>query len=126
MRTPDAKDHDTGGMASKDARGDDMRSADSAPPLIRRLLSRSGAMTFENRSDAAEATRRNPRLMRVAHLVQQHLQGSDVLDVGCWTGGLAWTLTGVVPCVYTGVDIEPAAQAVDAARTRVAGQHFLV
>jgi 2-polyprenyl-3-methyl-5-hydroxy-6-metoxy-1,4-benzoquinol methylase len=126
MRTHDAKDHEAGGMTSKDARGDDMRSADSAPSLIRRLLSRSGAMTFENRSEAAEATLRNPRLMRVARLVQRHLQGSDVLDVGCWTGGLAWTLTSVVPGAYTRVDIEPAAQAVDAARTRATGQRFLV
>jgi SAM-dependent methyltransferase len=103
-----------------------MKSADSAPSLICRLLSRSGAMTFENKSDAAEAMLRNPRLMRVARVVQRHLQGSDVLDVGCWTGGLACTLTSVVKCAYTGVDIEPAAQAVDAARTRVAGQRFLV
>ena len=84
-------------------------------------------MTFDGTVDAAApAATANPRLVRVAQLIAQHLQGGAVLDVGCWTGGLARILTDHVPCSYTGIDVEPAAQAIEAARRAVPEQRFLV
>jgi SAM-dependent methyltransferase len=99
----------------------------TAPSLLRRLVSRSGAMTLEGLNaivvDAAPAS---PRLARIVSLVQHNLRDGAVLDIGCWTGALAHALDGVVQCSYTGVDIEPAAQAVQAARAAMPDQRFLV
>jgi SAM-dependent methyltransferase len=84
-------------------------------------------MTFEGTVDVPGATAAcNARLARAAQLVAQNIRNGDVLDVGCWTGVLARALVGKVRCSYTGVDIEPAAQAVEAARSAVPDQRFLV
>lgn len=84
-------------------------------------------MTFEGAIDASEQV--GPPDLRMAHLVslvKQHLRAGDVLDVGCWTGNLARALAKSVPCAYTGVDIEPATSAVEAARKISGDQHFVI
>lgn len=98
-----------------------------APSLIHRLASRSGAMTFEDTSDIApEVVRPNLRLQHVAHLVERYAPGGDILDIGCWAGGLARELSHSTPCTYTGVDIEQAAQAVEAAQKAMPAHRFLI
>jgi SAM-dependent methyltransferase len=98
-----------------------------APSLLTRLRQRSGAMTFEAASDAlAGVPPPDSRLGHAARLIAQRGDGLRVLDVGCWTGGLARALDGVVRCTYTGVDIEPAAQAVAIARQSMPQHDFVI
>jgi len=98
-----------------------------APSLIRRLMRRSGVMTFEDASDSAvDEALTNPRFARVAQLVERYASGGKVLDIGCWTGSLARVLTNRVSCSYTGIDIEPAARAVETARKAMPDQSFVV
>jgi SAM-dependent methyltransferase len=103
-----------------------IKGSGKAPSLFGRLAHRSGVMTFEGISDAAsDGVTCNPRFTRIATMVERHLQGGDVLDVGCWTGALARVLAGRIHCSYTGVDIEPASRAVEAARKAMPDQRFL-
>lgn len=104
-----------------------------APSLWRRLVQRSGAMTFEEAEEATtqpDDAKPNLRLRRVATLVARYApegeRAGDVLDIGCWTGGLGRILAGMSRCTYTGVDIEPAARAVEAARRAMPDGRFLV
>ncbi|HXM19324.1 MAG TPA: class I SAM-dependent methyltransferase [Candidatus Tumulicola sp.] len=95
------------------------------PTLFQKLVRRSGEMTY-----TAPSPGRPPdpplRLLRAAQLVQQHLRGGAVLDVGCWEGELARQLPPDLHRFYTGVDIAPAAPAVETARRLVPGANFAV
>jgi ubiquinone/menaquinone biosynthesis C-methylase UbiE len=64
--------------------------------------------------------------MRVAEMVSRYSGCGNVLDVGCWTGGLAVALADMARCSYTGVDIETAARAVAAARTTMPDHRFML
>jgi SAM-dependent methyltransferase len=68
----------------------------------------------------------NLRLRRAAQLVRQHMRGGDVLDVGCWEGGLAQQLPPELHRSYTGVDIAPATPAIETARRSLPGANFLI
>lgn len=82
-------------------------------------------MTFEASNDLDVAPPAGSRLERAAVLIEQHLGAGAVLDIGCWTGGLGRLLSEKINS-YVGVDIEPAAMAVEMAKRTVPWGTFFV
>lgn len=98
-----------------------------APSLFARLARRTGTLTFDDQRDYAPAISENFQLAKVAQLVRELLPpDGELLDIGCWTGSLALALEPSMRRRYTGVDIEPASQAIEVARGMLPEGRFAV